>query len=105
MISKIKEVSLELLKIVDELAQEEIKFNFIRRFWNGFVKRGENIIMKKSDLELKQKLDKAYEKMLPIYELKSSSKGLVEGIKLNSPIPAMTPEIKKLLELEIEEIV
>ena len=104
MISQIKQVSLELLKIIDELAQEEIKYNFIKRFWLSFVKRGENIIMRKPDAELKLKLDKAYSKMLPIYQMKEMSKGLTEGIKLNSPIPALTPEIKKLLELEVEEI-
>ena len=83
--SIIKQTALEVAYIIDELANQEIKSSYIRKFWNWFfTSHARNIIMKKNDVELKKILEKSYKKLKPIFETTDIMAALKDN-KLNSP--------------------
>lgn len=103
--SQIKQTSLDLLKVIDGLAQRKIKRNIVKSFWNRFfVSHAQSIILQTEDAELKQDLNVCYQSLRPIFEMKQISSLITEGEKLGSPKIPRTQEIKKLLELEIDNI-
>jgi len=82
--SVIKETALSIAGIIDELANQEIKSSYIRKFWNWFfTSHARTIIMKKNDSELKQILEKSYKKLKPIFETTDIMHALKDN-RLNS---------------------
>lgn len=68
-LTKIKEVSLVLLNIIDDLVQPELKHPLAKKVWNWFaMSRGKQIIMQKSDAELKQKMHQSYLLMEQVFK-------------------------------------
>jgi hypothetical protein len=83
--SKIKEVSFELLNILDELVQPELKQAWLKRIWNWFaMNRGKQIIMNKPDQELKEKMHKSFKLMETIFHKVEIAEHIQETDKLNS---------------------
>lgn len=105
MISQIKLTSLELLKAIDSIAQGKMKRNIVKSFWNRFfVAHANQIILQTEDSELKQDLNVCYQSLKPIFEMKQVASLIREGEKLGSPKIPRTNEIKKLLALELDNL-
>ena len=99
-LSQIKSVGLEILGIIDKLAQPRLKNVAIRKFWNWFfVSHGRNVILQEKDENLKEIMRSGYLALKPIYEKADISNGINEGIKLGSPRPPNIGELKEVMDL------
>ena len=101
MLSEIKQVGLDLLDIIDQLAKPWITNSITRKFWDWFfVSHGKKAVLAHSDLDLKIALQKGYDKMKPIFEKKSFTAQVIEGEKLGSPKIERVGEFAKINTLE-----
>ena len=84
--SEIKNVSLELLKILDQLIQPELNNVIFRQAWNSFaLAKGKSIILNKPDTELQTLMKKSYNLMKPIFEKVNVASELKESRDINDP--------------------
>jgi len=98
--SQIKLVGLEMLRIIDTLAQPRLKNGAIRKFWNWFfVSHGRNAVLSMSDEELKQVMRSGYLALKPIYEKADMGHQLNEGLKMGSPAPPKVGDLKEIMDL------
>lgn len=83
--SEIKQVSFELLNIIDELVKPELTHAWARKLWEWFaMKRGKEIIINKPDEELKEKMKVSYDKMEKIFKKVEKADDLKEARDLNT---------------------
>ena len=99
--SRIKKTALELLNVIDKLAQPHIQNQVIGKFWNWFfISHGKKIIDNMDDQDLKEIMKSGYEALRPIYEKTDTAAQLKEAEKYNDP-----EIVKKINELpEFAEI-
>ena len=83
--SVIKQTALTLLNVIDDLAQPHIRNTVIKKFWDWFfVSHGKTIILKESDDNLKQVMQKGYLALKPIYEKVNLNHEIKESRKYNT---------------------
>jgi len=102
--SRVKKTALELLNIIDRLAEPHITNPLVEKFWNWFfVSHGKKIVENMSDQELKEIMQSGYDALKPIYEKTDLAVQLKESEKLNDKSlndkVMNLPDFKEILEL------
>jgi len=102
--SRIKKTALELLNIIDKLAEPHITNPLVEKFWNWFfVSHGKKIVENMTDQELKEIMKSGYDALKPIYEKTDLAVQLQESAKLNDKkvheAVMKLPDFKEIMEL------